>query len=56
VILPAVKLGDTAQVIYQHLAEVHHYNDGYDSVKRYVRHLKRSLPKRAVGVIAPRSR
>jgi transposase len=50
-ILPAVKLGDSAQVIYQHLVEVHHYTGSYDSVKRYVRHLKRSLPKRAVGVM-----
>jgi transposase len=51
VILPAVELGDSAQVIYQHLVEAHHYTGSYDSVKRYVRHLKRSLPKRVVGVM-----
>jgi transposase len=30
---------------------VHGYAGSYDSVKRYVRHLKRALPKRAVGVM-----
>jgi transposase len=47
----AIDAGDGARVIYQHLVEVHGYPGSYDSVKRYVRHLKRALPKRAVGVM-----
>jgi transposase len=46
-----VEAGDGAQVIYQALVEDHRYPGSYDSVKRYVRHLKAALPKHAVGVM-----
>ena len=47
----AVKAGAGAQVIYQALVEEQQYRGSYDSVKRYVRHLRAKLPKRAVGVM-----
>jgi IS30 family transposase len=47
----AIAAGDTAQVIYQFLVETHQYRGSYQSVKRYVRHLKAGLPKRVVGVM-----
>lgn len=47
----AIEAGDTAQVIYQALVDTHGYAGSYDSVKRYVRHLKAGLPKRAAGVM-----
>jgi transposase len=47
----AIRAGDTAQGIYQHLVERYGYAGSYDSVKRYVRHLKAGLPKVAVGVM-----
>lgn len=37
--------------IYQHLVERYGYAGSYDSVKRYVRHLKAGLPKLVVGVM-----
>ena len=37
-VVQGISAGDTAQVIYQHLVDVHGYVGGYDSVKRYVRH------------------
>ena len=46
-----IRAGDSAQVIYQYLVEVHAYAGSYQSVKRYVRYLKSALPKRAVGVM-----
>lgn len=51
VIWAAVKAGDGAQVIYQTLVEEHRYRGSYDSVKRYVRHLRAKLPRRPVGVM-----
>ena len=50
-VLEGVEAGDSAQVIYQGLVERHGYPGSYDSVKRYVRHLKAGRPKRAVGVM-----
>jgi len=50
-ILRAIQAGDTAQVMYQHLVETHSYAGSYQSVKRYVRHLKSGLPKRSAGVM-----
>jgi transposase len=50
-ILVAIQTGDSAQVIYQHLVESYGYVGSYDSVKRYVRHLKAGAPKRVVGVM-----
>jgi transposase len=50
-IVEGVEAGDSAQVIYQGLVERHGYPGSYDSVKRYVRHLKAAQPKRAVGVM-----
>src|SRR5919106_508449 len=47
----AIAAGDSAQVIYQHLVERYGYVGSYDSVKRYVRHLKVSIPKLVVGVM-----
>jgi transposase len=47
----AIAAGDTAQVIYQYLVDTHHYRGSYQSVKRFVRHLKAGLPKRVVGVM-----
>jgi transposase len=46
-----VDAGDTAQVIYQFLVDERGYAGSYDSVKRYVRHLKAGRPKAAVGVM-----
>src|ERR671919_1619575 len=47
----AIAAGDSAQAIYQHLVERYGYAGSYDSVKRYVRHLKVSIPKPVVGVM-----
>jgi transposase len=47
----AIRAGDSAQVIYQQLVERHGYAGSYDSVKRYVRHLKAGAPKPVVGVM-----
>src|SRR5687767_14501657 len=47
----AIAAGDSAQVIYQHLVERYGYVGSYDSVKRYVRHLKAGIPKLVVGVM-----
>ena len=47
-----VEHGETAQVIYQQLVERHGYAHSYDSVKRYVRHLRATLGRaRIVGVL-----
>jgi transposase len=46
-----VEAGDTAQVIYQYLVDEHGCTGSYDSVKRYVRHLKANRPKPVVGVM-----
>ena len=50
-VLAGVKAGDSAQKIYQDLVEQHGYAGSYDSVKRYVRHLKAGLPQHVVGVM-----
>ena len=50
-IVEAIRAGDSAQVIYQHLVERYGYVGSYDSVKRYARHLRASQPKAAVGVM-----
>jgi transposase len=50
-VLEGVEAGDSAQVIYQGLVERRGYPGSYDSVKRYVRHLKAAQPERAVGVM-----
>jgi transposase len=50
-VFEAIRDGDTAQVIYQHLVERYGYAGSYDSVKRYVRHLKVGQPKMVVGVM-----
>ena len=50
-VLEGVEAGDSAQVIYQALVEEHGYPGSYDSVKRYVRHLKAAQPGRVVGVM-----
>lgn len=50
-VLEGVEAGDSGQVIYQGLVEKHGYPGSYDSVKRYVRHLKAARPERAVGVM-----
>jgi|SRR5688572_23752095 len=47
----AIAAGDSAQLIYQHLVERYGYASSYDSVKRYVRHLRAGIPKLAVGVM-----
>ena len=53
-----LQAGQNAQSIYQDLVTEHHYSGGYDSVKRYVRGLKRTTPKlyarieTAAGVIS----
>jgi transposase len=49
-----VARGETAQVIYQQLVERHGYAHSYDSVKRYVRHLRalhHTATRRVVGVM-----
>jgi transposase len=50
-IVEAIRAGDSAQVIYQHLVERYGYVGSYDSVKRYVRHLKEGRPRALVGVM-----
>jgi len=50
-VLAGVKAGDSAQVIYQGLIEEHGYPGSYDSVKRYVRHLKAGVARHVVGVM-----